>query len=489
MIVISAANNTNGEFMYQTIIFALALATVAALTYFFSNKGELFEKILKCMTVAFCVIGFSRMLLSDAFVLTINGGWFENAFVEKKDIFHSIVRFGYQSCYAVLATAVFFDTRFTKNMASYVCLPFAILSTVCFDDYMEYFLMPEGRGFDLPTALRYIIFAAELVLAVAIPILLCIRRKHYINVKSFAEWRDLILGMPFVLLATMSVYIPQSVFGFNSAEQRAFDTFHLVWIGAMLVEILALYYIFRFKDRNAREALLSFLTIVLLFHSNSIFQMGFIIKRLPIQLCSIASFFYFICINFKLEKMFHFCFLANIVGALIAILMPDFSAGDISYWNLHYIYEHTYVLMIPALALGLRLFPRLKLRSLFHFWVGYTSYFLFAMVLGTIINVNSEVLGETVNFFYMFDIEFAIDYFPFLTFAKNITITIRDFKLYPVIIVIIYFAFQLLCLVFHLLVKLFHKMEDDHLALRLSGIEIYEQLSGKESRRPKAFID
>ena len=187
--------------------------------------------------------------------------------------------------------------------------------------------------------------------------------------------------------------------------------------------------------------------------------------------------------------MFHFCFLTNIVGALIAILAPDFAVGNFGFWTVHYIFEHSLVMAVPALAMGLRIFPRLEKKSLLYMWVGFTAYFVFIFTIGTIVNGYASRIGYKVNYFYMFDLDMAFDYFPFLTFTGEYCYQFGRFEVYPLVIFIVYAGFQLFCLLFYALVKVFYRMEDDHLNLRLSSITLYEERTGKQSRRPKFFID
>ena len=89
----------------------------------------------------------------------------------------------------------------------------------------------------------------------------------------------------------------------------------------------------------------------------------------------------------------------------------------------------------------------------------------------------------------MFDLKMAFDYFPFLRFTEQFHYEFGRYEVYPLVISIVYVGFQLLCLLFYALVKVFYRMEDDHLDLRLSGIKMYEERTGKQSRRPKQFID
>ena len=475
--------------MYQLIIFLLGFLAVFSALFFTKKKKEWRSKILKIMTVSFCTLMFVRFFLSDAFILVINGAWEGGEYIKTTDYLQLVLRWGFYTNCAVLPMAVFTDSRFFKNLAGYFSLPFSILSAVFFNDYMAYFLSPGGRGYDIAPSLRYIEFILELVLAIAIPVILHVSEKHVFAVKDKTEWKNFLFGIPAVIVTMMPTYAPQAILGYGVRTPGKLSTYHLVWLAVAFVLVMALYYLFRFRSYKDRYNLCLFLTLVLFFHYNSLYLMGVTLKRLPFQLCNIAAYFYMIAIIFKLEKMFHFCFLANVVGTLFAMVAPDFSAGNYSFWNAHFIWEHTLVLFIPALAMGLRIFPRVTRKSLKYYFVGFTAYFLFAFIVGTVINGYSDVTGERVNYFFMFDLNMAFDYFPFLKFTEDTHYVFGRFEVYPLIVLIVYAGFSLLNCLFYLGVKFFYKLEDDHLALRGSGIDLYEKITKKQSRRPKQFID
>ncbi len=476
--------------MYQTIVFLISAFFTAAILLLFRKKSEKsFSFFLKALTLLFCGVGFFRFMLSDSFIYVINGGYISGVKYQKTDYPQLILRWGYYLSYAVLPMAVFFKSRLFKNFACYVCLLFAVLSAIFFKDYMAYFLDPKGNGLHLATKFRYAYFVFELVLAISIPLLLKIREKHYFRVSDGKEWRNFLVSLPCIAFIMMPVYAPQAILGYAYEVPETFGTFHLVWIVALLVFILGLYYFFRFRNYQDRYMICVFLTIVLFFHYDSLYLKGFTIRRLPVQLCNIASYFYLIAIPFRLKKMFHFCFLTNIVGALIAILMPDFATGDFGFWTVHYVFEHSLVVAVPALAMGLRIFPRVEKKSLLYMWVGFTAYFIFVFTIGTIINGYASRIGYRVNYFYMFDLNMAFDYFPFLTFTGEYHYEFGRYEVYPLVVFIVYAGFQLICLLFYALVKVFYRMEDDHLNLRLSSITLREERTGKPSRRPKYFID
>ena len=236
--------------MFQAITFVSTLLAVILILFIFKNKSEKsFSKFLKILTIIFCVMGFFRFMLSDSFVLVIKGGYFNNKYYDRQDILQSIIRWGYYIGYSVLPMAVFFKNRFFRNIASYLFLPFAILSAVFIDDYMVYFLSPEGFGLHLVPWIRYAYFIVELTLSMAIPIVLQIKEKHVLNVKDKKELIYFFVGIPLIFLQVMPVYIPQSLLGYTG------DGIHTPWMIIIAIETIALYYFFRFKNYDTRYQL------------------------------------------------------------------------------------------------------------------------------------------------------------------------------------------------------------------------------------------
>lgn len=478
-----------GNFMLQLLTFGTSGALIAAVLLLTRQRPSARARIIRALVIAFCAIGFFRQWLADSIYLVIDGGWLYETYYERRDTLQIILRWGYFSAYSVLPAAAFTRSRTLRNIAGYVTLPFAVASVFFFDDFMAYFTDTAAAGFHWSYGWRAAYFVLELALAVALPILLHVSERHVLRVASFTEWRNFLLGTAGVAVTVMPCYAPQALLGYVQTKPLSFSTYHLVWLGVTLFMALGLYYLFRFRPYSDRYALCLFLVLALFFHYNSLYLTGITLRRLPFQLCNIASYFFLIAIVFKWEKFFHFTFLANTVGTIIALLGPDFGFGGASFHNVHFLYEHTLVLVIPALLAGLRIFRRVDLRSLRPLFLGFTAYFLFCFITGTIINGYRGGDTPAVNYFYMFDLDIAFRYFPFLTFAENYYFTFGRFIVYPIIVSVVYVGFFLLCLLFYMVVRWAYRLEDDHLALRRSGIDLYEKLSGRASRRPKSFVD
>ncbi len=479
--------------MYQAIVFLCGALIAALVLLLFRKKENMRTVALKILTLVFCAVGFFRFFLSDAIIFAINGGWYEGVRYEQTDILQIILRWGYFTNYAVLPVAVFCSGRFFKNMAGYFSLPFTVLSTVFFNDYMEYFLAPEGKGYHLDPTFRYAYFIFELALAFAIPIILHISEKHLFNFKSGKEWASYLLGLPAALLVTMPAYAPQAFFGTDMKIPEWFSSYHLIWIAVTILAIIVIYYVFRFRSYEERYTVSMFFVLVLFFHYNSLYLMGLTLNRLPLDLCNLATYLYLIAFMLKSKKLFHFCFIANTLGTLFAIAVPNFGVGHMGFWNVHFLYQHSLVLLIPIMLIALRIFPKLSKKSIGYFFVGFTIYVTLCYVLGVIINGDlNGTAHPKVNWFYMFNFKLAFeDYFPFLRFVENYSFVLGGGKyiVYPLVYVVVYAGFSALCMLFFLLAKLFDRLEEDWLEQRESAIDLLEKITKKKSRYPRYYID
>ena len=482
--------------METMIVLGVSVAIlIVAYFVFRGDRKKYFKATLKVIALIYLAIAFVRYMLSDSFIWVINKGVYGGKYYEYVDVLQSVVRWGHYVSYVVYIMAAFFDSRLFKNIAVYFCLPFAVISCFCFNRFMGYFmgdiLQEVGRGIQTSYTFRAVYFGIELILAIVIPLMIAIIDKHKFNIKDKVEWRNFLVALPFIILSSMPVYIPQSILGYTKFTANAMTIGNFIWIGVTFVEIAILYWVFRFKDYKTRYMLCMYLALALFMHYNSLYLMGFSVARLPIQLCNLGAYFFVLTLILKSRSFFNFTFLANIVGTMIAMIMPDTSGGFAGFWNIHFLIEHTQVLVVPMLCMLLRIFPRLEKSALKHLVIGFSIYFVFCWVSGTMLNGFADIGGYgRVNFFYIFDLEKAFGYFPFLSFTKEVGLVILGrFKIWPLFQFIIYLGFLGLCVGFYFVMIKFYETLDDHFELRKARIDMYERLTGKKSKCKREYED
>lgn len=439
--------------MYAIITLAISILLIVLLKIAI-NKNIITKPnfILKIMSVAICVLGIIRYFLSDAFVETVFG---------MSDPLQSFLRWGYHIGYAIIPMSVFFNSRLIRNIATCFTLPVTMLCIIFIEDTFVYFTAAGAGGFYVDEWFRYVTYILELTLSLVTIVLMQMHTKHCIDIKNFKEVFLTVGMIPLIMLQMMPSYIPQSIISDFSLTAEMFGELHLLWLFSLTAETVLLHYIFRKRSEEDKYMLLVFLVIAQVMHTTSPMLRGFTFSRLPLQLCNIAAFFYLYMIIKKDKKVFDFCYLANLVGAAIAMILTSFSSDTLSFWNIHYIYEHSFVVMVPVLSTTLGLFPRLDKAALKSMMKYFTAYFIFIFLFGTIVNgVNTTPDPFPVNHFYMFNPTVAIEYLPFVGFINAVHWEFGGFEIYPILVVTIFVVFTALNFLFYFITRGSYRLID-----------------------------
>ncbi len=363
----------------------------------------------------------------------------------------------------IYVCAAFFNKRTMRNYAVYIGFIFAVLCTISYNNFLEYFTTDVDRGFMTAEWFRHLEFMLEMILMLAVPILLRFGIGHKFNVKDKSEWAHFFGILPFVVLTVIPIMVPQSLFGYTDFVMKKFALPHFMWMLGIIALIIGIYFVFRKKDNETKLLVCVFLSLYLLYHYNSCYLMGLNLKRMPLQLCNLGSYLVLIMLIIKKQSFFDFVLLANVPGAIIAICVPDINSGIFGFWNVHFIIEHTWVFAIPILSVLFGLFKRPGKGAIKHFMIGFTIYFVSCAIVGTLFNCFLYVPGDSflneANYFYMFD-TMVLDFLPFLSFTREWAVTLSDYTFYPLYMAVIYVLFSIFALVIYWVFKGICKLID-----------------------------
>lgn len=481
--------------IYNIFIVAfVVLAAIIPLVIYKNKIGEdRFRLILKILTVALFCLAILRQYLNDSFIWVINGGTYDMMYFETTDIFQSLLRWGMLFAFVVYPCSAFFKTKTLKNFAMYFCFPVALVSLCCYDTFLEYFTTPSGRAIMTGDVFRHIEFSLELILLLLVPLIMrfCLGEKF--DVKNKTEWLNFFVLLPLGLMVTVPVVLPQSLFGFTDMFMLPLSMQNFLWIAVIFGLLIGIYFGFRFKDRETRVMICTFLALFLFLHYNSIYLMDFKMSRLPFQLCNLGSYLVLIALLIKKQSFFNFVLVANVAGAMIAFCVPDISEGMLSFWNIHFYIEHTWVFVVPLLMVALRVMERPKMNAIKHFFIGFSIYFAFCVVAGIIANcflyIPYHPFYNKVNYFYIFDTT-VLSALPVLSFTMKWAVTINGYTFYPIYMAVIYVLYSVYCLAFFFIFRQLCKMGDDHFKARQIRIDLYNKRGRYQNRRiPKKEYD
>lgn len=483
-----------------TIIVLLATLAVFIMARLYKGSPKEISLVLKILSVLYCAIVLIGFLLPDGFVYVINGSFYGNIYYDRTDVWQTILRWGLNISSIILPMAVFFKNRLMKNIAVYVCLPFTILSVLFFNDFISYFVELESRGLldfiyisqdfrklILDWTFRSYYFGFQLLIGLIIPLTLIFGEKHRFNIKDKTEVKNVFISLPFIFIAAMPTYALQSLFGFvYRSGEIGYSTAQWVWKSFILIEIIALYNIFKNKDYQIKYELCVFLSLQLFMHYNSVYMMGVIFKRFPFQLCNLGAYFFLIAIVFKSRKLFNFSYIANLVGATIAIALPDVQDGLFSFWYVHFVFEHVQVFAIPVIMGLLKIFPRFQKKNLKEVIIGFSIYFFFCWIVGTIMNGMATKLADPslkVNYFYIFDFKTISNYLPFVSiFVKEVRL-FDYYSIFPVVQLGVYVVYVALCIACYFVIEYLCRLAADHKELHRVRLMLKAKRQAKKAKQ------
>ncbi len=417
-------------------------------------------KLSKILVMTFMTLTFINVLLPDASVVGI---LVLNSYDIRPDPFEMLIRWLNFTSFVVLPIAVYFNRTLFKKVAIYLCLPVSIIYTCMIGKFLPAFMDEVGTGivdirympefiqnFMHNGIFRGILFFAMCLSGIATIVLLFLRD---VNVWKFTK-KEIV---PFVLLffgsiiTVLPIYALEGIFNtFTQFIFKPFGPLHIGWILILLIEGTVFTLVFKKRSLEDRYILVLVLALSLFLQYNQLFYtLGELTcKRMPFQLCNIAAYLILVSIISKNRSLFLFNILINVAGGLIALFVMDAETtmGIFSKGNVHYIVEHHNVILTPLLCLTLGIFKPIEKKDFKNFALGFTGYYLFVYILGTIF--NSIYLADTVknsyfycNYLFMFDQETATRLLPFAGKLFNYRLDIGPIVTYPLVQFLIYLAF------------------------------------------------
>lgn len=447
----------------------------------FSNKTrEIFNsvvnKLLKTLAIFYCLLMFLCIFLPDAFAVCFDE---DELLLTNKEICFAIIRWFASLSFIMLPLAVFFKKKSIRNIAVYFCFAMTIVSIINYPTFIEYFTSTSGKGlnsisvfgqdfknFLLNTTFRSIILGLQWSIELFVFVVLAVQEKHVFNFKNKTEYLNFFLVLIFSLICSVPIYVPQHLFGYSNIIFSAWSLPHIIWLLLVVATIVVLYYVFRNKANEDKMVLCFVLSLALLFQYNQMFSaVSISMKRMPFQLCNLGAFLILFSLITKNKHLFNFTVIVNVIGVLFALAVPDLDGKGLFYlYNMHFVFEHTNVLVVPVLALLFGLFPRLDKSALKDCLVGFIIYFATVLTLGTTFNAIESVTGNSfyhANYLFMFDQTVASKLIDWLgqLFCVKLTIS-NHITFYPIAQSVVFAVFILLCTLLFYAIQLLYVLKD-----------------------------
>ncbi len=265
------------------------------------------------------------------------------------------------------------------------------------------------------------------------------------------QWINFALGVLGMILASVPSYAFQYVLNINKFGMNVNDLnfYHRLMLYPAFAIPVVLYLLLKNKSLEARRFALMFyawagLINFSFFHRfDDLFGNGWV-TALPLHLCNTAMYITPFCLTFNWKKLFYFTYFINVLGALLALLMPNYGDASIVGWSLLQFYgNHYQAFFMPLLVVGLGIFRRPRWKEFSYSMIAFGVYF----VLMLIVNAWFTNYNADVDYFFL-NGDFIADKLG--TWAENtrnfvweFNIGNLNFKFYPLyqfLFLLVYYA-------------------------------------------------
>lgn len=381
-----------------------------------------------------------------------------------------IVWFTYAGLFAVVMDQ-FFDFPTLKNITRYFTAPVLLVDLICFNIYATAIAgVNPYAEFDL----RIPFIALEIALALALIAVNVIEGKVKLPTKK--QWLSFLYALPFAILIMTPCYVPQALIGFrHTVNLHIYDLTeeHRIVIYFSIIIPFIIFHALKDKSEDIKRFCMIYMSFAMLWTYISYWELPDFSSPLnwPLHLCNTAMFLIPLCLTLRLNKLFYFCLFINVMGALLAMFMPNTAEAvnaigteRVNFWVNHYA-----AFFMPILLVALKIFKRPKFKE----WVYALSAFCVYFVLMLIINSWFSNYGD-VDYFFL-NSDFIVDKLgKWAEDTRNIVVSFNigdlNFTFYPLyqfLFFIVYVAITVgIWFLYELLFKTWDAAEDMRLRAR-----------------------
>lgn len=410
--------------MYYLILLAsfIVFAGVITLTHFVFKKHErlIIERIIPFVVIAIFIVRF--MSYNDVQVVDANFSIFEHFGGYSNKFINTIgelcLWFEITAALMVMMKP-FFHFKTATFYNKFIALPVLFVSAIALKP-----MLLQMQGHDNWSALT-VLLPIEIGSLLALS-LYFFSKEWKIRIAKHS-YPEVAVFSVLVNFATMPAFIPMFFFGLGNIHHNIYDfsIYHrLVLYFVIAIIPLSIYFAFRNCNKDKIRYGLLFIVYGTLLNFMVYTRWDDILQpwNWPFHLCNLAMILFALCFTFKLNKLFYFTYFINVFGAILAMLMPNYSETA-TLWDpaiVQFWYNHAMAYMLPILGVALYEFDRPKLKQYGYSMIGFACYFVLVLILNT---VFTGLAPEYASDGYTVIREGA----SFVAFGRKYTVEATDF--------------------------------------------------------------
>lgn len=212
-----------------------------------------------------------------------------------------------------------------------------------------------------------------------------------------------------LLLTSINDYLPKNLFGEyvrNVPLAKKFNLTHRIFIYTAFVLPIFYYLLLYPFDYIHRRSFLFFIALSVLFAYASVkrIEVWQHFYSMPLHLCNTAMYIMPLTLAFRSYRLFYFTMFINVIGAFLALMMPNYSDG----WStlgtavVEFYINHIYAATLPVLIVELGIFERPKWKYFGYSMAGFAVYFVFVAALNIYYTGTKTLYGiDAPDYFFI----------------------------------------------------------------------------------------
>ncbi len=442
-----------GKYLYYII--AIVTAGLMFLTYFFINKKAKNKIALTHKIVAWVIFAlmFVWLLLSGGGNLrSLEGLRIVDSLNNKTKLFESdsltkavlCAVWFFNILHVTVLVSSIFKFRVIKLMERFLS---PLLALYCFA-LLPFIIFSYGKTYEITIVGVLYSIHLGIIVGKLIAIYIFEQVSYKMDLHDIIE---LLLCVAGAFLFNLPDYFIYAIVGKTNyiGGCKDFETFHRYYIYATFVFLVGLTLLLRNRKGEYSRMVLLYICFggMISFSYGYSFETFIEPYNWPLHICNTAMFILPVALLLKSEKIFYFTFFVNILGAFLAIAMPNYDSS-LSFYSrrvIEFYTNHIEAMAMPFVCVLTAVFPRPKKRQFFYSMVGFAIYYVLAIVFNTVFTafwpehpvdfffINSDFVAKKLN------LEFLL-----LNFTFKFSINGKLFIMYPLYQVLYFGGFILL---------------------------------------------
>ena len=169
--------------------------------------------------------------------------------------------------------------------------------------------------------------------------------------------------------------------GSDSIVIDKLTTHHRLFLYGLIVFFIAVHFLFNKCEHEQKRYALIYISVATMisFCFQYDFRTFITPTDWPLHLCNTAMFIIPLVLIFNMKRLYYFTIFINVLGAFLAMIMPNTSERWMSATTWFFWVNHYIAMLLPLLIMSLGIFPRPKIKQFWYSLIAFFAYYVFVL--------------------------------------------------------------------------------------------------------------